>query len=75
MPMSREHDLHNRRWGRNVGLAVTLGAFIVLVFGLTIAKVQGGGEMQGFDHTYRYEIDPEVAADIAAHRAATEASE
>jgi hypothetical protein len=29
--------------GRNLGVGLTLVAFIVLVFGLTIAKVSGGG--------------------------------
>jgi ferric-dicitrate binding protein FerR (iron transport regulator) len=58
MALTREHDLHRRRWGRNLGLALTLGAFIVLVFWLTIAKVQNGGRMQGWDHTYQPEADP-----------------
>ena len=62
MPFTQEHDLHRRRWGRNLGLGLTLGAFIALVFGLTIAKVQSGATMQGFDHTYRAEIDPATAA-------------
>ena len=34
-----EHELHKRRFGRNVGLALVLGAFIALMFGLTVAKV------------------------------------
>lgn len=42
MSITREHELHKRRSGRNVGLAVVLVAFIALVFGLTIAKVSGG---------------------------------
>lgn len=58
MPLTQEHELHKRRWGRNLGLGLTLGAFIALVFGLTIAKVQQGSRMQGFDHTYRIEMDP-----------------
>ena len=40
MALTREHDLHRRRWGRNLGLGLTLGAFIVLVFGLTIELAQ-----------------------------------
>ena len=27
MAMHREHELHNRRWGRNLGVALTLAAF------------------------------------------------
>ncbi|MCB1397314.1 MAG: hypothetical protein H6898_05260 [Rhodobacter sp.] len=60
MPLTQEHELHKRRWGRNLGLGLTLGAFIALVFGLTIAKVQQGSQMQGFDHTYRIEMDPDA---------------
>ena len=39
-----EHELHKRRFGRNMGLLVVLGAFVALVFGLTIVKV---GQMDG----------------------------
>ena len=58
MSIAREHDLHRRRFGRNLGLSLVLTAFIALVFGLTIAKVSGGGNLEGFDHTYRPAIDP-----------------
>ncbi len=58
MAITREHELHRRRQGRNVGVGVVLVAFIVLVFGLTIAKVQRGDELQGYDHTYRPAMDP-----------------
>lgn len=34
-----EHELHRRRWSRNLGLGLVLGAFVALVFGLTIVKV------------------------------------
>lgn len=46
------HDLHKRRFSRNVGLGLTLAAFVALVFALTVVKVQRGDPMQGFDHTY-----------------------
>ncbi len=59
MAITREHDLHKRRSGRNIGLAVVLLAFIVLVFGLTIAKVSGGGALQAYDHSYRPAMDPD----------------
>lgn len=59
MAITREHDLHRRRAGRNIGLAVVLAAFIALVFGLTIAKVSGGGALQAFDHSYRPVLDPD----------------
>ncbi|GAB1378842.1 hypothetical protein [Pararhodobacter sp.] len=60
MGLTHEHDLHRRRWSRNLGVLLTLLAFVALVFGLTIAKIGGGDQMQGFDHTYRVGIDPET---------------
>jgi hypothetical protein len=58
MAITREHELHKRRSGRNIGLALVLVGFIALVFGLTIAKVSGGGTIQAFDHSYRPALDP-----------------
>lgn len=53
MPIARDHELHGRRLGRNIGLGVTLAAFVVLIFGLTIVKVSENGpeQVKGFDHT------------------------
>jgi hypothetical protein len=59
MAITREHELHKRRSGRNIGLALVLVGFIALVFGLTIAKVSGGGAIQAFDHSYRPSLDPD----------------
>jgi hypothetical protein len=67
MALARDHDLHRRRLGRNVGLFVVLAAFAVLVFGLTIAKVSGGGAIQAFDHTPR-SLDPARALAPVAGR-------
>lgn len=39
MALCKEHELHTRRWGRNLGLGLALGLFVALVFGLTIVKV------------------------------------
>ncbi|WP_186766230.1 hypothetical protein [Falsiphaeobacter marinintestinus] len=36
------HELHKRRFSRNMGVALVLAAFIAIVFGLTIAKVTSG---------------------------------
>lgn len=60
MAITRDHELHRRRFGRNLGVSLVLAAFIALVFGLTIAKVSGGGTIQAFDHTYRPALDPAV---------------
>ncbi len=60
MSIAREHEIHHRRFGRNLGVALTLAAFIALVFALTIAKVSGGGMIEAYDHTYRPALDPAV---------------
>ena len=39
MALSKQHDLHKRRFSRNLGLGLVLAAFVALVFGLTVAKV------------------------------------
>jgi len=36
------HELHRRRFGRNLGVGLVLAGFIVLVFGLTVVKVTSG---------------------------------
>lgn len=58
MAITRDHELHTRRFGRNLGLGLALGAFVVLVFGLTIAKVQRGDPMQAYDHQPRTSLLP-----------------
>ncbi len=39
MSFREEHELHKRRFGRNLGLGLVLIVFVSLVFGLTIVKV------------------------------------
>jgi hypothetical protein len=50
MAFRPEHELHRRRFGRNLGLALTLAAFVALVFALTVVKVKRGDPLQGYDH-------------------------
>lgn len=69
MALEPVHDLHTRRFGRNVGIGLVLGAFVVLIFGLTIVKVQNGDQMEGFDHTPRASMVP--PAETAAPAAGT----
>ncbi|MDX1821359.1 MAG: hypothetical protein ACU0A4_17590 [Paracoccaceae bacterium] len=59
MSFRATHELHRRRAGRNIGLALVLLAFIAIVFGLTVVKVTSGDPMQAFDHVPR----PEMATD------------
>ncbi|MEM6757927.1 MAG: cytochrome C oxidase assembly protein [Pseudomonadota bacterium] len=42
MSLRVEHDLHKRRRGRNTGVGLILGAFVVLILALTVAKVTSG---------------------------------
>lgn len=42
MALSKQHEIHTRRYGRNLGVGLTLAAFIVIIFGLTIVKVTRG---------------------------------
>jgi len=42
MALSRQHELHKRRFSRNLGLGLALAALVALVFGLTVVKVSRG---------------------------------
>ncbi|QCP84578.1 hypothetical protein EYE35_02440 [Cereibacter sphaeroides] len=50
MTIRAEHEIHRRRLGRNLGVGLTLAAFILVVFGLTVAKVSQLGERGAFVH-------------------------
>lgn len=39
MPIQPEHEIHIRRRGRNLGLGLVLGAFAMLIFGLSVVKI------------------------------------
>ncbi len=39
MSLSRQHELHKRRYSRNFGLGIVLAGFVALIFGLTVVKV------------------------------------
>jgi len=42
MSIQKQHELHTRRSGRNIGLGLVLAAFVAIVFGLTVVKVTDG---------------------------------
>lgn len=58
MAINREHEMHTRRRGRNLGVAAALGVFVVIVFGITVAKLSSGQVMEGFDHSLRQSLLP-----------------
>ncbi|MFS4582317.1 cytochrome C oxidase assembly protein [Phaeobacter sp. C3_T13_0] len=43
MSLHKEHELHQRRKGRNIGVGLLLGSFVVLVLALTMVKVTSAG--------------------------------
>ncbi len=47
------HDLHQRRFSRNLGVGLTLVFLVAVVFGLTVVKVTRGDPMERFDHVVR----------------------
>lgn len=62
MSFRPEHEIHRRRFSRNLGLGLTLAAFVALVFALTVVKVTRGDPMRGYDHV----IDPQsVPAEVS----------
>ncbi|SLN57964.1 hypothetical protein PSA7680_03050 [Pseudoruegeria aquimaris] len=56
MAIQKEHEIHQRRFGRNLGVGLCLIGFVAIVFGLTVVKVTRGDPMQGFDHAVRPEM-------------------
>ena len=62
MAIHVEHEIHQRRKGRNTGVGLLLGAMIAIVFGLTVVKVRQLGDVtkfEKFDHVARPQIIPE----------------
>ena len=57
MEIKATHDMHKRRFSRNVGVGLTLVLLVAIVFGLTVVKVKRGDPMQGFDHVVRPEME------------------
>ena len=61
MAIGREHELHSRRFGRNLGVGLCLAGFIAIVFGLTVVKVRSGAPMEAFDHVVRPQLELRAA--------------
>ena len=59
MSIRQEHELHRRRFGRNLGLGLTLGAFVVLLVALTMVKIANGhgAALEGFNHAVRVNLE------------------
>lgn len=61
MAIGREHELHSRRFSRNLGVGLCLAGFIAIVFGLTVVKVRSGAPMEAFDHVVRPQLELRAA--------------
>ena len=46
MTFKPEHEIYKRRFSRNLGVGLTLAAFVVLTFFLTVEKVTMGNPMK-----------------------------
>jgi len=53
MALRQVHELHTRRYSRNVGVGLALVAFVAVMFGLSVVKVRTVGAVEGFDHIVR----------------------
>jgi hypothetical protein len=54
--IARDHELHGRRLGRNVGVAACLAVFIGIVFALSVVKITTGEPTERFDHVARPQL-------------------
>lgn len=61
MSFQVEHEMHKRRFGRNLGVGILLVGMVAIVFALTVVKVTRGEPMKGFDHV----ADPAFVPDGA----------
>jgi hypothetical protein len=62
MAFKVEHEIHQRRKGRNMGVGLLLAGMITIVFGLTVVKVLQLGDVtqfEKFDHVARPQIIPQ----------------
>ncbi len=65
MTLQVEHEIHERRKGRNYGVGLILLCFIAIVFGLTVVKVLQLGDsaqFEKFDHVVRPQLIPQEGA-------------
>lgn len=48
-----EHEIHERRRGRNYGVGLLLVGFVAIVFGLSVVKITLGENAERYDHVAR----------------------
>jgi hypothetical protein len=62
MTFRPEHEIHKRRFSRNLGVGLALAAFVALVFALTVVKVKRGEPLEGYDHVVSPSLLPKEEA-------------
>jgi hypothetical protein len=50
------HEIYARRRSRNLGLGLSLAAFVLLVFAVTIVKLAEGQDMRSIDQRMRSQL-------------------
>ena len=66
MAITREHEIHRRRRGRNLGVGLCLAALVAVLFGLSAAKIRVVGPVEGFDHVARPALDARAEEEAGA---------
>jgi hypothetical protein len=66
MAFRPEHELHRRRFGRNLGVGLALAGFAAVVFAITVVKISGGSLVEGYDHRPRASLLPAAPAGAEA---------
>lgn len=76
MAMKVEHELHQRRRGKNHGVFLLLVGMVAIVFGLTVVKVLNLDDVrqfERFDHVARPQLEPGAMEAAEARAEALEA--
>ena len=58
MAIKATHELHERRKSRNIGVGLTLAAFVAVMFALSVVKILQLGPTEGYDHVVRPQMLP-----------------
>lgn len=53
MALKARHELHRRRFSRNLGVGLALAGFAALMFVMSAVKIKSAGPIEGFDHVVR----------------------
>ena len=60
MAFDPPHEIYKRRFSRNLGVGLTLAAFVGLVFALTVVKVTHLEPVQSYEHVTQTQPLPKV---------------